>query len=378
MVEFTRPQKEIQKAAREFARGEFDRDLAREFEQTGTFPKSIWKKAADLGFIGIHFPENHSGGGLGFFENTIIAETLCMSDSSMGCALLQSAHGAECISMFGKEEQKARFLSKIAEGELISSGAFVDPAPAKKPARAIKKNDTWIINGTKTYVPNGGAAGLYIVSCITDPGKETYENTSMILVEADREGIAVQTAGRKLGGNMTTTAALTFRNVQVPAKNLLGREGKGVAQLEKINMVNRISLAGQALGIARGALDRVLDYVKQREQFGRKIARFQITCHKVAEMATKVELARLITYGAAGMLDTGKADSKTTAMAKMVATRAAVEVADEAIQLLGGYGYMSEYEVERFYRDAKALDLSEGSCPVLKDIIGTAVMGRIR
>jgi alkylation response protein AidB-like acyl-CoA dehydrogenase len=200
----------------------------------------------------------------------------------------------------------------------------------------------------------------------------------MLLVEAEREGVSTTDVGAKMGIRLMSTTEVNFKNVRVPGSNLIGKEGKGFYQVLEFFDESRILVAAQALGIAQGAFDRALDYVKQREQFGKKIAEFQVTQHKLADMATKIELSRLITYKAAWNFDQGRIDPKLTSMAKMYAARSAVEVADEAIQLLGGYGYMSEYEVERFYRDAKITEIYEGTKEIQKNTIAGAVVGKLK
>jgi alkylation response protein AidB-like acyl-CoA dehydrogenase len=201
----------------------------------------------------------------------------------------------------------------------------------------------------------------------------------MIVVEADRKGVTAVDLGDKMGILMMPTAEINFKDVRVPVSNLIGKEGKGFYQILEFFNESRVLVAAQALGIAQGAFDRALDYVKQREQFGKKIAQFQVTQHKLADMATKIELARLITYKAAWNFDQGgRVDPKLSSMAKMFAARTAVEVADEAIQLLGGYGYMAEYEVERFYRDAKITEIYEGTKEIQKNTIASAVLGKLK
>jgi alkylation response protein AidB-like acyl-CoA dehydrogenase len=244
---------------------------------------------------------------------------------------------------------------------------------------AVRDGDEWVVNGTKTFITNGGMAGLYVVLCQTDPeSKPTHRGMSMVLVEADRDGVSATDVGEKMGIHTMATAEVNFKNVRVPAANLIGEEGRGFYQVLEFFDESRILVAAQALGIAQGAFERAVDYVKQREQFGRKIAEFQVTQHKIADMATKIELSRLVTYKAAWNFDLGRIDPKLTSMAKMYAARTAVEVADEAIQLLGGYGYMTEYEVERFYRDAKITEIYEGTKEIQKNTIASAVLGKIK
>jgi alkylation response protein AidB-like acyl-CoA dehydrogenase len=381
--ELNREQKEIQKAAREFAKGEFDRELALELDKSHEFPKKIWRKAGELGFIGIHYPEAYSGQGLGVLENIIVADEFCAQDSSIGSAVILSSFASECVLRFGSEDLKQKFLPPVAEGKMLSGGAFTEPGHGSDitylDTTAARDGDEWVINGTKTFITNGGLAGFYCVLCQTDPeSSPPYRGISMILVEADREGVSAADVGDKMGIHLMATAEVNFKDVRVPAANLIGEEGRGFYQVLEFFDESRILVAAQALGIGQGAYDRALAYVKEREQFGKKIAQFQVTQHKLADMATKLELARLITYKAAWNYDQGRIDPKLTSMAKMYAARTAVEVADEAIQLLGGYGYMTEYEVERFYRDAKITEIYEGTKEIQKNTIASAVLGKFK
>ncbi len=381
--ELTKSQKEIQKAAREFAKGEFDKELALELDRTHEFPTKIWKKAADLGFIGVHYPEKYSGQDLGVLENIIIADVFCAQDSGIGSAIALASFASECVLRFGSDELKQKFLPAVAEGEMLSAGAFTEPDHGSDitslDTTAVREGDEWVINGTKTFISNGGMAGFYCTMCQTDgDAQPSYRGISLILVEAEREGLTATDIGDKMGIHMLSTAEINYKDVRVPVSNLIGATGKGFYQVLEFFDESRILVAAQALGIAQGAYDRALAYVKQREQFGRKIAQFQVTQHKLADMATKIELARLITYKAAWNYDQGRIDPKLTSMAKMYAARTAVEVADEAIQLLGGYGYMTEYEVERFYRDAKITEIYEGTKEIQKNTIASAVLGKLK
>jgi alkylation response protein AidB-like acyl-CoA dehydrogenase len=381
--ELTKPQKEIQKAARDFAKGEFDKDLALELDRKHEFPKKIWKKAADLGFIGIHFPEQYSGQGLGVLENILVAEEFCSRDSTIGSAVILSSFASECVLRFGSADLKEKFLPPVVEGKMLSAGAFTEPDHGSDitmmDTTALKNGDEWVINGSKIFITNGEIAGYYCVLCQTDPETQpTYRGISLILVEADRNGVSATDVGEKMGIRMMSTAEVNFKDVRVPVSNLIGKEGRGFYHVLEFFDESRILIAAQALGTAQGAFDRALAYVKQREQFGKKIAQFQVTQHKLADMATKIELSRLITYKAAWNYDQGRIDPKLTSMAKMYAARTAVEVADEAIQLLGGYGYMADYEVERFYRDAKITEIYEGTKEIQKNTIASSIIGKLK
>ena len=381
--ELNKTQKDIQKAVRDFTKGEFDKELALELEKKHEFPTQIWKKACDLGLIGVHFPEEYSGQGMGCLEDILVVEELCRADSTIGSAVALSSFASEIILHWGSQEMKATYLPAVAEGRMLSAGAFTEPDHGSDitamNTTAVRDGQQWLINGTKTFITNGGLAGFYCVMCQTDPeAQPTYRGISMILVEADRQGLSTVDVGQKMGIHMMATAEVNLKDVRVPLSNLIGEENKGFYHVLHFFDESRIQVAAQALGIAQGAYDRALSYVKQREQFGRKIAQFQVTQHKLADMATKIELARLITYKAAWNFDQGRIDPKLTSMAKMYAARTAVEVADEAIQLLGGYGYMTEYEVERFYRDAKITEIYEGTKEIQKNTIAGAVLGKLK
>lgn len=380
---FTKEQIGIQKAVRDFCKGEYSKELALELDQEHKFPWKQFKKAADLGFIGIGFPEKYSGQGLGVIENTIVAEEFCRADSTIGTALLLSYFASECVLHFGSDELKEKFLPKVAEGETLSAGAFTEPDHGSDIASldtvAVKDGDEWVINGTKIFITNASLAGFYTVLVQTDPdAKPTYRGQSMILVEADREGLSTADVGLKMGIRSTATGEVNFKDVRVPLTNLVGEENRGFYQVLEFFDESRITIGAQALGIAECAYDRALAYVKEREQFGQKIGQFQVTQHKLADMATKIEASKLLVYKAAWNFDQGNIDAALTSMAKMYAGRTAVEVADEAIQLHGGYGYITEYEVERIYRDAKITEIYEGTREIQKNTIAGSILGRIK
>ncbi|MDY6792559.1 MAG: acyl-CoA dehydrogenase family protein [Thermodesulfobacteriota bacterium] len=381
--ELNKTQQDIQKAVRDFVKGEFDKDLAIELAKNHEFPRKIWQKAGEIGLIGVHFPEEYSGQGLGSLEDILVIEELCRGDSSIGSAVALSSFASELIVHYGSDEMKEKFIPQVAEGKMLSAGAFTEPDHGSDitsvDTTAVKDGDEWVVNGGKTFITNGGLAGFYSVMCQTDPDvKPSYRGISLILVEADREGLSTTDVGDKMGISTMSTTEVILKDVRVPLSNLVGEENKGFYHVLHFFDESRIQVAAQALGIAQGAYDRALAYVKQREQFGKKIAQFQVTQHKLADMITKIELARLMTYKAAWNFDQGRIDPKLTSMAKMYAARTAVEVADEAIQLLGGYGYMAEYEVERFYRDAKITEIYEGTKEIQKNTIASSVIGKLK
>jgi alkylation response protein AidB-like acyl-CoA dehydrogenase len=379
--ELTQEQKEIQKASREFIQGEFDKEKILEWEQTHTFPKEIWKKACELGFIGIHFPKEYGGRGAGVFENILIVEEFCRGDSGVGVALSLADFSSEVVLRFGTTDQKKKYLIPITKGEFISAGAYTEPDHGSDITRmfttALRQGDLFVINGAKTFTTNGTIADFFIVLCQTDPhAKPSYRGQSTFLVERETKGFTATELGGKMGIRMTSTAQLSFNDVKVPMSHLLGEEGKGFYQVLGFFDESRIEIAAQALGIAQGAFDRALDYAKKRMQFGKRLADFQITQHKLADMATKIETTRLLTYKAAWNYDQKRFDPKLTSMAKMFGGKTAVEVTDEAVQILGGYGYLSEYEVERFYRDAKITEIYEGTKEIQKNTIASALVGK--
>lgn len=379
--ELTKEQRAIQKAAREFAEGEFDKDLAIECELNHKFPRDLWKKACELGFVCINYPEEYGGQGYGLMEQVLVIEELCRKDSGLGIAIILAAFGSDLILRYGSDEQKRKWLPRVAAGQAISAGAFTEPDHGSDITQitttAVRQGDEWVINGTKMFITNGSIADFVIVLCQTDPdASPSYKGMSTILVETNRPGFEAAEVGVKMGLKMTSTAQLSFNNVRVPLSNLVGKENLGFHQaLEFFDSV-RVGVAAQAVGTAQGAFDRALAYAKQRRQFGRRIADFQAIQHKLADMATKIETARLITYKAAWTVDQGRIDPKLSSMAKLYAARAAVEVCEEAVQIFGGYGYMLENEVERFYRDARITEIYEGTREIQKNTIAAYLVGK--
>jgi alkylation response protein AidB-like acyl-CoA dehydrogenase len=378
----TDEQKEIQKAAREFAEGEFDKEVALDHERKHAFPLEIWRKACQLGFVGLHFPEEFGGQGYGSFENVLVVEQFCRQDSGLGIAISLADFASEIIIRFGTEEQKKKYLLPLAEGQALSSGGFTEPDHGSDitfmNTTALREGAEYVINGAKTFITNGPISDFVLLLCQSDiEAKPTYRGQSIIIVEKGTPGFGVTEIREKMGIKMSPTGELSFDNVHVPAAQLVGKENRGFYQVLEFFDESRIEIAAQAVGIAQGAFDRALSYVQKRRQFGKRLSDFQITRHKLADMATQIETARLLVYKAAWNFDQGTVDPQLTSMAKMVAGRTAVQVADEAIQLLGGYGYMLEYEVERFYRDAKIMEIYEGTREIQKNTIASALLGRL-
>jgi alkylation response protein AidB-like acyl-CoA dehydrogenase len=371
----------IQKAAEEFAKGEFDKEIALECERNRAFPMEILKKAADLGFIGIHYPDEYGGQAYGVFENILIAEAFCRQDSGLGIALSCADSCAEMMLRFGSEAQKKRYLPLVARGDAICSGAFTEPDHGSDltvlSTTAVKHGDQYVINGSKTFITNGPICDFVVVLCQSDPlAVPACAGQSVFLVQKGTPGFLATDVGEKMGNKMISTGELSFDDVRVSGADLVGEENKGFHQALRLFEELRLKVAGQALGIAQGAFDRALAYVRERKQFKRKLQEFQVTQHKLAEMAIKIETARLIVYKAAWAFDRGDYDSYITSIAKAYTGRVAVEVADEAIQLHGGYGYMLEYEVERYYRDARLMDIYGGTREIQKNMIADNLLGK--
>lgn len=378
--EMNRSQKQIQKAVKDFVKGEFKKEILQELTEGQKFPVSLWQASAELGFIGMDFPEEYEGQGLGVFEKVLVTEELCHGDSSVGGCLVRAAFGAEIILRYGSKEQKHTWLPKIAEGTKLSCRAYTEPGIGhglnSLNTTAEKDGNQWIISGTKNYVINAGSlAGYYVVLCRTDSADNSSgKGLSTILVEADREGIEVEDMGKRIGGRLMFIGTVSFNKVKVPLENLIGKKNEGYAQVLSGMDETMVLSAAQSVGIAQGAFDRSFSHVKQREQFSKKLINFQVTQQKIADMATQIVAARLMTYKAAFSFNKGRSDVKLCAMAKYFAAKTAVNVCDEAIQLFGGYGYIEEYEVERFFRDAKFNDIFEGTEVTQKQIIANTLM----
>jgi len=312
----------------------------------------------------------------------LVVEEFCRQDSGVGIALSLADFSSELILRFGTPEQKKKYLVPVTRGEFISAGAYTEPDHGSDITllctTAKRKEDSYLINGTKTFITNGTIADFVIVLCQCDSDVlPSYRGQCTLIVEKGVKGLEATEIEPKMGIRMTSTAELSFSDVRIPLSNLLGEENRGFYQVLEFFDESRIEIAAQALGIAQGAFDRALDYVKTREQFTKKLVDFQITQHKLADMATKIETAKLLTYKAAWNFDQKRIDPKLTSMAKWFTARTAVEVADEAIQMLGGYGYLTEYEVERFYRDAKITEIYEGTREIQKNTIASALIGKL-
>jgi alkylation response protein AidB-like acyl-CoA dehydrogenase len=378
--ELSDTQKDIKKAAREFAEGEFV-DVAAEYDAKEEFPRGLWKKACELGFVGTFIKEEYGGAGLGFTEATMIMEEFWRVDPGCGNILL-AAFGAEIIQKFGTEEQKKTYLPRIASGEAIMGAAITEPDAGSDilmaTTTAVREGDEYVINGSKIFITNGTVADFLVVFALTAPhSTDRYNKYSFFIVETDRPGFEATKIKGKMGIRASDTAELSFSSVRIPDKNLIGSvENQGFKQVMYLFNINRLVAAAQGVGVAQGALEKAINHVLQRKQFGKAIGSFQGVQFMIADMATKIEVARTILYRACWLIDQGKFDPKIISMAKLFAGEMAVSVTNDALQLHGGYGYIAEYGVERLYRDAKIVEIYEGAREIEKITIAREVMGR--
>ena len=370
---------DIQKAAREFAQGEFDPEHALDLDRNCQFPLKIWKKACNLGFIGIHFPNRYGGQDLGLVENILIVEEFCRQHSGIGMALGLSDFGSEMILRFGNDDQKRRYLPPIATGESASSLAYMEQDQTNEFSAfntvAIRNGDGYFINGKKLFVVNGTLSGPMVVLCqLNNP---EFDEQVALIVEKNSEGPAVSMMGGQMGMRMVPMVSLTFNNLKVPHENLIGDEGNGRFQF--INFLNemRIEVSAMGIGIAQGAFDLALTYSKQRVQFDQKIASFEAIRNKLADMVTRIEMARLLTYKAAWDFDQNGGNVMLNCMAKMISAETAFEVADDALHIFGGYGYIVENQIEHFYRDARMVNTFGEVGRTQKKLIANKVIGKI-
>ena len=379
--ELTDEQKAIKKAAREFAEGTFP-EVAEECDLNETFPRALWKKACDLGFVGVFIDEAYGGPGLGLLENILIMEEFCRVDA--GCAsVLLTTLGSEFILLYGREEQKKKYLPGLTRGEAIMGMAITEPDAGSDVSSvstvARRMNGRYVINGNKMFITNGSIADFLIILCVTNENEKVGSRRhSAILVESNRKGFEANQLKRKLGMRASDTAEIHFSDVEVPLENLIGEAaGEGFYQLMAVFNRSRVTVAMISVGVAQGGLEKAVSYSKQRKQFGSPLGSFQGIQFKLADMASWIEASRALCYKAAWMVDHGKIDPKLISMAKWFAGEAAVKVIDEVVQIHGGYGYLGEYGIERLYRNAKLAEIVEGTKEIEKLIIAREILGRM-
>jgi acyl-CoA dehydrogenase len=377
--DLTKAQLDIRKAAREFAEGEFP-ETAQECDQEEKYPRDLVKKAANLGFIGINILEEYGGSGYGYLEKCLITEEFWRVDPGLGSVLTSATFGADMVDLYGTDEQKKRYLTPLTKGEAVMGSAITEPDAGSDVSAittsAKKDGNDYVINGNKMFITNGTVGSYFAVICLTDPENPSrHRRHSVILVESDRKGFEANKLHNKLGIRASDTAELFFKDVRVPQENLIGVKGNGFYQFMEFFNVTRIHVGAEGVGIAQGAMEKAINHAKNREQFGKPLSSFQGIQFKISEMATRIQAARNLVYEAAFRADKGKLDRKLTAMAKWFAGETGVRVVEEALQIHGGYGYMGEYDVERFYRDAKIIEIYEGPKEIEKIIIARAILG---
>jgi len=376
----TKEQKDIQKAAREFARGEFDPDVALGLEKEGQYPFEIWKRACELGFIGMHFPERCGGQDLGLLENVLVVEEFCRQHSGIGMALGLSSYGSEMILRFGNDDQRQRYLPSVTKGEHASSLAYLEKDQGNDftsfKTTAVKKGNGYLVNGKKSFVVNSTLPGPIILLCQLTNTTSHGEKVALI-VEKDTGGLLSFPMGGRVGMRMVPLASLTFNNLEVSHESLIGDEGQGHFQL--INVLNEMNIEAAAIGtgVAQGAFDLALEYARQREQFGQKIGSFEAIRDRLADMDTRIEIARLLTYKSAWSFGRNDGSPKVNYMAKMVSADTALEVARDSLHIFGGYGYMVENQIEQFYRDASMVDIIGMPGQTEKSLIADQIIGKI-
>lgn len=376
--EFTKEQKDIAIAAREFAEGEFI-EKAEEFDREESFDESIYKKAVDLGFIGMFIDEKYGGAGLGLVEQCILQEEFAAVDLGTSVAVLTPCFGSEIIQQFGTEEQKSKWLPPITKGELIMGSAFTEPDSGSDLASActtaVRDGDEFIINGSKIFITNGTRADFLICFVLTDPDNDDiHRRHSMLIVETDRKGFEANKLHGKLGIRASDTAEISFNNARIPCSNLIGEQGNGFAEAMYLFNMNRISVAAQGVGLARSALEESIKHAKKRMVFGKPLGSYQAMQLKLADMFTMMHAGKNMVYESAWRIDQGKGDYMLVAAAKAFCGQMAVKCADMALQMHGGYGYLAEYKVQRIYRDAKIIEIYEGTTEIEKTIIAKGLL----
>ncbi|WP_340084687.1 acyl-CoA dehydrogenase [Siminovitchia sp. FSL H7-0308] len=370
-LRLTEEQLMMRKMVREFAKSEIE-PFVEEMEN-GKFPRQILNKMGELGLMGITVPEHYGGSGMDFISYIIAINELSKVSATVGVILsVHTSVGTNPILKFGTEAQKKKYVRKLATGKALAAFCLTEPG-AGSDAGAIKtsvvrKGNDFMINGSKVFITNGGEADIYIVFAVTDPSRGK-RGVSAFIVEKGTPGLVIGKDEKKMGLNGSRTVAITFEDMKVPADNLLGEEGNGFKiALSNLN-TGRIGIAAQALGIAEAALEAATKYATERKQFGKPISEQQGIAFKLADMATNVESARLLVYRAAAMCSSSEQCVKEVSMAKLFASKTAVETAIEAVQVFGGYGYTKEYPVERFFRDAKVTEIYEGTSEIQRMVI---------
>jgi alkylation response protein AidB-like acyl-CoA dehydrogenase len=373
----TEEQEHLRREIQEFAAREIAPNVSA-WDEASEFPFAVIKMLGAMGLMGLIIPSEYGGAGLGYVDYVLAIEELSSVDGSVGLTL--AAHnslGTNHIFLTGNEAQKRKYVPRLASGEYLAAWALTEPGSGSDASStrttAAKKGDRYVLNGNKTFITNGHYADVAVVIAVTDKSKGTH-GLSAFVVEKGTPGFRAGKKENKLGLRASDTSELIFEDCEIPAENLLGIEGEGFIDAMRALDGGRISIAALALGIARGALDAALKYVKERRQFGKAIAEFQGIQWKLADMATELDAARLLTQRAAVLKDAGRKVTRESSMAKLFASEVAVRICDEALQLFGGYGFIKDYPVEKFYRDVKLCTIGEGTSEIQRMIIAREIL----
>lgn len=373
----TEDQEQLRREIRDFAAREISPNVLR-WDEASEFPMEVVKQLGQMGLLGVIFPPELGGAGLGYVDYMLAIEELSAVDGSIG--IIVAAHNSLCtnhIFLAGNDAQRQKYIPKLASGEWLGAWGLTEPGSGSDAAgartTAVRKGDRWVLNGNKTFITNGHYADVSVVIAVTDKSQGTH-GLSAFIVEKGTPGFRPGKKENKLGLRASDTSELIFEDCEIPAENLLGKEGEGFVDAMRTLDGGRISIAALSLGIARGALDASVKYVKQRKQFGKAIAEFQGIQWKLADMATELDAARLLTLRAAVLKDAGQRVTRESSMAKLYASEVAVRICDEAVQLHGGYGFIKDYPVEKFYRDVKLCTIGEGTSEIQRMVIGREIL----
>lgn len=362
--ELNEEQRMLRDMARKFAVNEM-KPLSQKCDREEIHDPELNQKAAENGLVGAWIPEEYGGAGVGYLGWVLITEELCKVDMGLGLNVVAASFGSESVYFYGSEEQKQEYLPKVCSGEYISAGAFTEPDAGTDAAgyktRAVADGDDYLITGSKMFITNATVCDFMVAQCITDPEAPRHQSFSQILVPAEIEGLSRSKIHGKMGIRASNTGEVSFDGVRVPKENLIGQEGRGFHQLMHFFDTTRVMVAAQGLGLSQGCLEASIRYAKERNVFGKPLGSFQLTQAKLSEMAIRIEALRGLVYRAAWMMDSGSTDYTISAMAKFFAGQTAVFCANAAVEIHGGYGYVDEYDVQKFYRDAKILEIYEGT-----------------
>jgi alkylation response protein AidB-like acyl-CoA dehydrogenase len=375
----TEDQEQLRKEIRDFAAREIAPNVLR-WDEASEFPLDVVKKLGEMGLMGVLFPVELGGSGLGYVDYALAVEELSAVDGSIG--IIVASHNSLCtnhIFIAGNEKQKQKYIPLLASGQWLGAWGLTEPGSGSDAGSArtsaVRKSDRWVLNGNKTFITNGHYADISVIIAVTDKAKGT-RGLSAFVVEKGTPGFRPGKKENKLGLRASDTSELIFEDCEIPAENLLGKEGDGFIDSMRILDGGRISIAALSLGIGRGAYDAARRYVQQRHQFGKAISEFQGIQWKLADMATQLDAARLLTLRAAVMKDAGQKTTLESSMAKLMASEVAVRVCDEAVQLHGGYGFIKDYPVEKFYRDVKLCTIGEGTSEIQRLIIAREILNK--